>query len=426
MSQQRQQGMTTRSQPVQGLTRQVAGKLTRLDGSETTVLSTYSVEQAALWLDEAAGRGHIVSPSMSVQVFPHGRGLSVSVVQVTDFNPQGTQLYPIPGSANLGLHKNVLDDIGRGYGIDWPREWSQDVPFTRQGALQPDPRDEDPWVVQWMVCGRVRKLDGGWTTLPAMTKEIDLREGSSEVEQIRNRQADKEPNNPGLAKKKADAEIAQLRKFIKSHAQTKARLMVIGTLVRRSYSKEELQKPFYVFQSIWVGRSDNPEIDKMFAQGAMEMEMSARGMLYGGAVEPPPQLAPVSDQPYQEDAEMVEYNKMVAGSGMETVEQAGPKQCTPDECFGMGSIHVKACYSAGKPADEVKAEQASVFMVPKYIGGYRDRPPTPITDPSVDISSVLDFYIALLEQPDIPELLAQQYMAEQKLVEAEIERRRKL
>lgn len=432
--QQGQQGL--QRQPQGGaVSRMVSGTLTRLsDNEETRQLSTYNADEGALWLEEAATKGHVVAPSMSIQMFPHGRGLAVSIVRVTDFNSQGTELYPIQGSSNLGLHKNVLDNIGRGYAIDWPREWSVDLPFTKPGALQPDPRDEDPWVVQWQVCGRVRKLDGGWTTLPAMVKEVDLREGSAEIEQIRVRQADKAvsdlpPNATQAAidqrlafgKKKADAEIAQIRKFIKSHAQTKARLMVIGTLVRRSYSKEELQKPFYVFSSIWVGRSDNPEIDKMFAQGAMEMEMSARGVLYGGAE--PAQLPAVSDQPYQEDAEMVAYNRAMAEGEAGAATETGPtevstKQCAPGKCLGMepGAVHVPQCFGAPAPEPEP-------WVIPQGRGPAAG---LKVNDPQISaplFESMRTFYQLQIEDAETPDLTRQGLLEEQKFLEAEIKRR---
>lgn len=461
MSQNRNQNLvTTQRAPNQGLqqARPMTGKLTRLeDHRETDQLSTINPEQAALWLEEAHTKGHVVSPASSMPIFPHGRGVQVSIVRVTDFNPQGTQLYPIPGSGNLGLHKNVLDDIGRGYGIDWPKEWSVDVPFSRPGQ-PPDPRDADPWVVQWQVCGRIRKFDGGWMTLPAMTKEVDLREGSAEVEQIRTRQQDKAlKDNSGYMQgwtreqrieegvRRANAELAQVRKFIKSHAQTKARLMVIGTLVRRSYSKEELQFPFYVFQGIWVGRSENPEIDKMFAEGAMKMEQEARGMLFGQTTEPVPQLPPVSDQPYQEDADMIAYEEAMRQATTGTpppidppatataVSPDAPRQCTPDECFGKGSAHVKACYqqmpNSAPPATAVPSPQTesdAPQVDPPWIIADGKLTGIPINDPRVtdsDLGSLIDLYTSWLERDDLAEDAVGRIKRKLGHVQAEVSRR---
>lgn len=443
MSQNRNNLQTTQRVPQQGLqTRQVSGKLTRLsDHTEAKELSTINPEEAALWLEEAHKQGHVVSPATSMPIFPHGRGVQVSIVRITDFNPQGTQLYPIPGSPNLGLHKNVLDDIGRGYGIDWPPEWSVDVPFSRPGQ-PPDPRDADPWVVQWRVCGRIRKFDGGWMTLPAMTKEVDLREGSAEIEQIRTRQADKALQYGTGTKeqrleeghKKANAEIAQIRKFIKSHAQTKARLMVIGTLVRRSYSKEELSLPFFVFQGIWVGRSDNPKIDEMFARGAIEMEQAARGILYGGSPEAPPQLPPVSEEPYQEDAELVAYNEALTAESVEletipaeSVETATQQpQCSPEVCYGKGAAHVKACYetaassSPSQPTASAPTAEAWVITDGAMKG-------VAINEPQVTLahlSSLLDFYVTKLESnDDLSEADVERLKTRRRHVETELTRR---
>ncbi len=437
MSQQRnnpqQQSLATRGQQQQGLSRQVSGTLTRLtDHQETSLLVTHDAEQAIMWIEEASTRGHIVTPSMS-PVFPHGRGVAVSVVRITDFSPQGTQLYPIPGSSNLGLHKNVLDEIGRGFSVDWPPEWTFREPFTLPGQ-QEDPRDKDPYCIKITVCGRFKKFDGTWSTLPALTKEIDLREGSAEIEQIRTRQAQKEPNNPVLAKSKADAEIAQLRKFIRAHAQTKARLQVIGTLVRRSYSKEELTKPFYVFSSVWTGRSNDPEIDRMLAQGALDMEKDSRALLYGGSVAAPKELPPVSDAPYNADAELVAYEEALAKSGSadpetlsaEPAQTTQQPQCSPDVCHGKGAAHVKACYETA-PSPVVASQPTTAPPADSWIITDGAMEGVAISDPQVTpahLSSLLDLYTTNLESGgDLSEADVERLKTKRRHVEAELTRR---
>jgi hypothetical protein len=433
----------TQQRTGQGLQRREPVQLTRLGtNQQTRELVTFDPQEAVSWIDEASTIGHIVTPSMT-PIFPHGHGVAVSVVRITDFDSQGTQLYPIKGAKNLGLHKNVLDEIGRGYGIDWPREWTKREPFTLPGALTEDPRDKDPHCIKVTVCGRFKRFDGNWFTLPALTKEIDLRDGSDEVKEIYQTQYDKEvgalpPNATSeakaraeaIARRKAEKEVAQLRKFIRAHAQTKARLQVIGTLVRRSYTREELEKPFFIFSSVWTGRSLNPDIDMMLAQGTLKMEMESRALLYGGTPAADPKALPsVSEQPYQEDAEMLAYeqalkentpppcNIHVDGFGWSPASEPlttttaaspdGPRQCTPDECFGKGSIHVKACYQEVVPAGAAtsptptaaaapapRAETAWIITDGPMVG-------IAVSDPKVSndaLSSLVDFYSDAINQ----------------------------
>lgn len=425
--------------------RVVSGTLTRLDNRETRTLTTWNPEEAVAWIEEAAEKGIVVTPSM-MPVFPHGRGMAVSIVRITDFDAQGTQLYPIPGSNKLGLHKNVLDEIGRGFAIDWPPDWTFREPFTLPGAQSEDPRDKDPYCIKITVCGRYKRFDGTWATLPALTKEIDLREGSAEVEQIRTRQAASNQNNPTLAKSKADAEIGQLRKFIRAHAQTKARLQVIRTLVRSSYTLDELRKgPFYVFSSVWTGRSDNADIDFMLAQGALDMEKEGRAMLYAGTAVPAPKALPeVSERPYTDDAEMVAYNEAMKGqtaaegttppadpvaSTAAAAPSDEPKQCTPDQCFGrLSSAHVKACFA---PLPEQLMTSTAQTSAPPPAAPWiiTDGGCTglAVTDEKVTpemLSSLLDFYIDRLEgNAELGEAEIKRLKAKRDHVETELQRR---
>jgi hypothetical protein len=272
------------------------------------------------------------------------------------------------------LHKAPLDAIGRGYGVDWPREWSRDEKFG-------DERDRDPYCKKVSVAGRYRDADGEWKTLPPLEKEIDLREGSAEVVQIRANQEYKETKDlpPDatpqareqrlrIARRKADTEIAQLRKFIGMHARTKARLAVIRTIVRGSYTLPELQAgPFRIFRVIknFKAPADRPDLQAKIDDAAVQRLMGSSEMLYGATISQRA-LPPVSDDdsPPPEDAGVVvDIEPQQTGGSEPTnpkIEPESPaKQCTPQKCYGAdpAALHVNACYGTvteTKPAEEEK------------------------------------------------------------------------
>lgn len=391
-----QQGLQRR-QPGQGAVEKavpMTGTLTKLP--QRGSISTTDPNQASQWIEEAYEiSGLVLAPfGNSVPVMPPGYGISVTPVPVTDFNDSfdGTEIYPIKGSkTKKGLLKGVLDSCATGMGFDWPPQWTWVEKFN-------DERDHDRLCQKITVCGRYKDVDGSWKTLPPQTKEIDLREGSSEVEEVRTRHLLKQmydlprdatdaakAERTKIAKRNADAELAQNRKFIRSYAQTKARLMVIGTRMRRAYTIEELKRgPFYCFRVIQTWRSDDPETQKQFNAAIIEREMASSRALYGEApvAVVSHQLPPASDERYPEpddtgvpprDAGVVSdigdsANETAAGQGdgretsMTTVEgqqtqsQPQPKQCTPIRCFGAdpAAQHVNACYqpAAGETGTE--------------------------------------------------------------------------
>lgn len=403
MSQNRnpQQGLQTTRSGQQGAVEKavpMAGTLTRLPmhGGATT-----NPDQANQWLEEAyEATGLVLAPfGNSVPLMPPGYGISVTPVQVTDFrdNFDGTQIYPIKGSqTKKGLLKTVLDACGTGMGFDWPPDWTWEEKFG-------DERDNDRLCVKITVCGRYKDVDGSWKTLPPQTKEIDLRDGSSEVNEVRARHLAKQLSDlprdatpearaerERRAKQGADNELAGPRKFIRSYAQTKARLMVIGTRMRRSYTLEELKRgPFYCFRVIQTWRSDDPETQRQFNQAIIDREMASSRALYG-ATQTPKALPPVSEEPYPapQDAGVVNDldapagenasgqadvagNSETSAEGQQSPDQPAQQQCTAESgCLGRDSKHVLTCFGvvgvdfAQKGAEKtVKAEAEQVWIL---------------------------------------------------------------
>lgn len=390
-----------RSSQQQGLQRRPSNAMVRLPMIETGRVTTNSAQEASQWIEAAyeAG-GQVVSPFNHVPDIAPGFGIAYSEVAVKDFDPYGADLYSISGaSGRFGLHKAPLDAIGRGYGIDWPPAWTFLEKFN-------DERDSDPRCLKVTVAGRYRDADGSWKTLPPLTKEIDLREGSPEVVKIRADQEYKEtkdlPQNATpearearlrTAQRKADSEINQLRKFIRAHAQTKARLQVIRTLVRSSYSLNELQAgPFRIFRVIknYKAPADRPDLQARMDDLAIERLKDSSDVLYGASVSTRA-LPPVSDEdspPPQEDAGVVGEDVGSTGAtaagqgnggeaasttvqGDSTQSQPQPKQCTPIRCFGAdpAALHVNACYqpagetASGQEPEVVEEEQPSPWVI---------------------------------------------------------------
>jgi len=113
---------------------------------------------------------------------------------------------------------------------------------------------------------------------------------------------------------------------------------------RSSYTKGELDSKLIVcVRPIETGYHPDPEIQKMLIQNIMNRRAMAQSALYGA---PPAQSLPPA---INSDA----AERLVAASGAHTISnqltgeseptESEVKTCTPDACFGKGSIHVKAC-----------------------------------------------------------------------------------
>jgi len=218
-------------------------------------------------LREAAKVAHVVTPSMSCDVLPEGCSVVLSVVYVD----VAAETYPIPGGKR-GLSKVALDRISAAAGISWDATQSHRVDDGR-----------DPRYCCFSAVGSYRQFDGKEIQI-ADQREMDLRDGSDQVAEIR-------------AKAKDDATAVQqlrdMRRHILSHAITKARLRAIRTLgIRTSYTERELEKPFVVAQLMFTGHSDDPEIRLMFASKRADAMLGGGRALYG--VPPVPAALPAA------------------------------------------------------------------------------------------------------------------------------------
>lgn len=216
--------------------------------------------------------GHLISPITITAAPPEGVGVAFNVVGVD----VETETYGIPhsNSDTRGIGKSALDKIGRAAGLCW-------IP---RGCRRLDD-GSDPHYVHYRAEAFVFDLDG--TVKPYTGEvEIDMREGSPQVEEIRRKASNKGRDDPMK-------QIIEIRKFLIRHAESKAKLRVIRSLsIRTSYSRAELEKPFIVVRAVFTGESSDPEIRRRNADRIADRFLGAADMLFG-APSPAPRALPM-------------------------------------------------------------------------------------------------------------------------------------
>lgn len=228
-------------------------------------------KQLLAWAQDSA---HVISPAFSCARLPEGCSLAVSVVWI---NPD-TDAHDV-GMGKLGLLKHALAKVATAAGVRFDPHAS--------GRLD---NGADPYYVHYQAVGAWRHLDG--SIIPIMgDKEMDLREGSAQVERIRKQSRD------------ADKQIREMRAFILGHAQSKAELRAIRkALGIRSYTKDELRKPFVVASLQFTGYSDDPVIRRENAAAIRNSMLGGAQALFGpptGNTVPSPALPVAHNVPVQ-------------------------------------------------------------------------------------------------------------------------------
>lgn len=226
-------------------------------------------------LTKLAESHHIVSPATTVDCLPPGCGVAVNYVLISsdDSKTGPGEVYGITGG-KLGLSGTSLAKIGAAAGVDWDA--------SQSGRLD---NGSDPHYCHFRAVGHVRNLDGSVRTLTGEV-EIDARDGSPQIDEIKQKAAKRTEPNDG------SAQILELRKFLLRHAESKAKNRAIaGMGLKRSYTKAELAKPFAVCRLMWTGQTDNPELARMFAEKTADAMIGGMASLYG---RPAPQPAPAA------------------------------------------------------------------------------------------------------------------------------------
>jgi hypothetical protein len=246
---------------------------------------TAGLELAGAWneakavdaeLRKASENMHLVAPATVCGALPEGCEVALSIVYVdpsTDKTGPG-DVYPV-GGGKLGLSGTTLSRIGAAAGIDWDME--------RSGRLD---NGRDPHYCHYRAVGTVRNFDGSVRTLSGEV-EIDAREGSPQIDEIRAKQAGKQDGDGGAS------QILELRKFLLRHAERKAKNRAIADMgIKRDWTAAELTKPFAVARLMATGRSNDPALRKEMALMNFDKMTSGRAALYGAPTHATPRLAP--------------------------------------------------------------------------------------------------------------------------------------
>lgn len=213
-------------------------------------------------LRAAAQRYHLVSPATSCGGIPEGCEVALSLVYVDPSTDRGGpgEVYSVPGG-KLGLSGTTIKRIGAALGVDWDTD--------RSGRLDDG---SDTLYCHFRAVGFVRNFDGSIRTLSGEV-ELDLRDGSAQVEAMRQRSSSED----GFK-----SQLRDMRLFLVRHAETKAKLRAICDAgLKRSYTKGELDKAFAVARLMATGRTDDPALREKFALMNFDKLTSGRAALYG-------------------------------------------------------------------------------------------------------------------------------------------------
>jgi hypothetical protein len=231
------------------------------DDALTTVQGTFGGKALNDRLRWAMDNMHLVAPATSCGSLPLGCEVALSGFMIDTEDKHG-EIYAV-GGGKFGLSRVALDKIGTALGISWDPKLS---------GRQDD--GSDPNYCAWTAVGHYRHFDGSVQTVIG-SKEMDLRKGSPQLQALQAK-----IREPG---KTADGQIREMRLHIVAHAESKARLRAIANMgVKRSYTMEELKKPFVIAKLMFTGRTDNPELQKVFANKIADSFLGGRAAAYGG------------------------------------------------------------------------------------------------------------------------------------------------
>lgn len=247
--------------------------LARSGGTSIAVAGSYADgARVSAALQEAAATFNVVSPATVCGSLPAGCEVAISTIQiepVKDGEFSNGETYNLSGK--IGLGKVALDRIAGAAGVSWDP--------TMSGRLDDG---SDPHYCHYRAVGIVRLFDGQLRTLTGEV-EIDARDGSPQIDEIVTK-AKNGKNGP----RDPSSQILELRKFILRHAESKAKNRAIRSLgVQTSYKRDELAKPFAVARVMFTGRTEDPELSRIFAGKIADSFLQSSAQLYGGTASLP-------------------------------------------------------------------------------------------------------------------------------------------
>ena len=250
---------------------QQAQQQARAERPETTVEwaqrqiagSFADADEAAKRLQLAARHCHLVGGA-SICPFKEGHEIVISVVPINRANcyptnpaakaiDRGDQPKPDMDPPKWGVGKADLMALAAAAAVEWT-----DCIRLDDGR--------DPRFCHYRVEGRYRQIDGSWRPI-GDDRDVDVRDGSDQI--------------GGMS----DLRIASIRENMIRLAITKARLRALrgGFGIAHSMSEEELGKPFVFSRMVFTGRSNDPEVRRLFASVIAQQQLMATAALYGPA-----------------------------------------------------------------------------------------------------------------------------------------------
>jgi hypothetical protein len=218
------------------------------------ISGSYTDPQAVADVLRRASDGYNLVGPMAFGALPEGFAVVMSVVKID----AGEETYDV-GFGKRGLSRIAVERIAGAAGVS--TQASQCIGMAANFCA-------------WSVTVARQDLDGSVRS-QTKSRSMDLREGSGQLEAMRAQARAK--------KKDPENQIREQRLHIAAHAETKAWLRAVRTLLGlRTYTMEELGKPFAVPKLQFTGRSADPKLRFMFAQGLMNAALGGIAALYGG------------------------------------------------------------------------------------------------------------------------------------------------
>lgn len=212
-------------------------------------------------LKQAASDYNLIAPATRVGSLPPGCGVAMSVVKVdpriTNAKAkQGPDVYQVDGG-KLALQKHVLDRLSSAVGVSWDPRTS--------GRLDDG---SHPYYCRYRASGVYRDFSGRTLSIQG-EYELDLRDGSERS-------------------KTTEGNLANMRKFIVSRAETGARTRAISAMgIKRAYEPDELNKPFVIASLHFDGRDADPETQRILTQETARAMLGGTAALFGGGASAP-------------------------------------------------------------------------------------------------------------------------------------------
>lgn len=387
--------------------------------------STHDAAIASAFQHWAQQNHILLSPCFAIPRLRDGVEVSFTKFRINTA-PSAKEVYKVSGSddddekqwgdsTQLAFHAVTLDKIASYLGIKWAKQERADD-------------RKNPYVCEIVQYGFYLGID--LSPQPLIGRgEIRLDDDSARAQKIL-----RQSRNEKAGRNKLDMQRDKIVQLTETNARSRC-IKSFG--MRASYSKQELDKKFIIcMRPVITGYSDDPEIRRMFAQDAINQSRAALSAIYGDAALPmlPPVGAGTGAPSHSQLGAATEERLALHAAPLDPDEpslgddepSATPKQCNPDQCFGAGSQHVKACFApaalppvATQPALESTGSSPSTWVVPA--GKYKGQALRDLGNDA--LSSLTTYYDLMADDQDLPPLERESVNEARKQIGAELQHR---